>query len=313
MTTEKTVGESRGVNDATNAALEAFQRERPRLFGVAYRMLGSVREAEDVLQDAYIRWHAVDHATIDNPGAYLMRLVARLCIDALKSARARRLEYVGPWLPEPLVEDALVDLTCDPGRDHDRADDLSTAFLLLLERLGPVERAVFILRESFGFSYREIAEVVGKTEANCRQIDRRARQRLDAEGRPRPADPAVHDRLLSSFLLATREGDIEGLLRILAEDVVSCSDGGGRVTSARRPVIGARNVARFFTGLAAKAPAGTEFRLATVNGRTGILTLVDGVVYNVVTLLVEDGRIRRIFVVLNPEKLPGRLASSARP
>jgi RNA polymerase sigma-70 factor (ECF subfamily) len=285
-------------------ALAAFEAERGTLFGIAYRMLGSVHEAEDVLQDAFLRWQGADRAAVERPAAFLVRTVTRLCIDVLRSARVRRLEYVGPWLPEPLVEANVDDLGFDAAAHQGLADDLSQAFLLMLERLSPTERAVFLLKESFGFAYRDIAPVVGKTEENCRQIDRRARQRLAEGGRVRPAEPGVHERLLRSFLRATREGDVDGLLAVLADDVVTYSDGGGKVTAARRPVEGASNVARFVLGIASKAPPGTELRIARVNGQPGALLFVGGRLFNVISIHVEDGRIRRIFVVLNPDKLP---------
>ena len=284
--------------------LSQFEHERRRLFAIAYRMLGSVRDAEDILQDAFVRWQAVRHDEVDHPGAYLARLVTRLCIDTLRSARHRREEYVGPWLPEPLLEASMDAASPGPAELGDLADDLSTAFLLMLERLSPVERAVFLLRESFDFSYREIAEVVGKSAENCRQIERRARARIAEGGRPQRPDPAVHDRLLRGFLEATRAGDVDGLLQLLADDVVSYSDGGGLASAARRPVEGAVDVSRFFTGLLRKAPPSTEFRLAPVNGSTGLMTYVDGKLLNVLTIQVENDRIQRIFVVVNPEKLP---------
>lgn len=296
------------AGDAAGAspALDAFQRERGRLFGIAYRMLGSVREAEDVLQDAYVRWHGVDHAAVDHPAAYLSRMVTRLCLDALKSAHARRTEYYGVWVPEPLVEPAAD----DPAAARELADDLSLAFLLLLERLTPVERAVFLLRESFGFSHRETAEVVGKTEENCRQIERRARRRLAearGAGRAAPATPAApeeHDRLLWGFLRAVREGDVEGLVGMLAEDATAYSDGGGRVRAAPNPVRGAEKVARLLVGLARKAPEEWSPRLARVNGRTGVVWVLDGHPHGVLSIQVEDGRIRDVFLVVNPDKLP---------
>jgi RNA polymerase sigma-70 factor (ECF subfamily) len=282
------------------AALAAFQRERGRLFGIAYRMLGSVREAEDVLQDAYLRWHGVDHAAVTHPPAYLAQLVTRLCLDALKSAHARRVEYYGVWLPEPLVGAA----DDDPAAMHELAQDLSLAFLLMLERLTPVERAVFLLRESFGFSHREVAEVVGKSEDNCRQIERRARRHLAEAKRPTPADPAEHDRLLASFLLAIRDGDVEALLEVLAEDAVAYSDGGGRVLAARNPIRGADKVARFFVGITSKGGSAWEARLVPVNGRTGMVGLVEGHPQGVLSIEVEDGRIRSVYLVVNPDKLP---------
>lgn len=290
---------STGSEDLT----AVFQRERGRLFGVAYRMLGSVSEAEDVLQDAWLRWQGVDPGTVENPPAFLMRTVTRLSIDTLGAARNRLTDYVGPWLPEPLIHDMSEET---PETLKALADDLSTAFLLLLEKLNPVERAVFLLRESFDFSYREIAEVIGKTEENCRQIDRRARQRLGKEGRPRPADPEEHDRLLYGFLQASREGNLEGILNVLAKDAVCYSDGGGKTHAAKVPLVGAERVAKFLHGLQAKAQVAFEIRPALVNGRTGLITWLEGSrIANVVTFRIEDGLIREIYIQVNPDKLPG--------
>ena len=281
--------------------LAAFQDERGRLFGIAYRMLGSVSEAEDVLQDAWLRWQAVDPATVENPPAFLMRTVTRLCIDTLGAARNRLTDYVGPWLPEPLIQT----------EDHPESirmmeDDVSTAFLLLLERLNPVERAVFLLRESFDLSYREIAEAIGKSEENCRQIDRRARQRLDREGRPRQAAPEEHDRLLFGFLQASREGNMQGMIDLLARDAVCYSDGGGKANAAKVPVKSAERVAKFLLGLQTKAQIPIEVRIGQVNGRTGLLVHSEGRLINVATFHVEDGLIREIFIQVNPDKLPMR-------
>jgi RNA polymerase sigma-70 factor (ECF subfamily) len=286
--------------------LAAFESERGRLFGIAYRMLSSVSEAEDVLQDAWIRWHAVDHADVESPAGFLVRMVTRLCIDTLGAARNRLTDYVGPWLPELIVQPLGVgsDPATDPAALSEQADDLSVAFLLLLERLGPVERAVFLLRESFDFSYREIAEIVGKTEAACRQIERRARRRLESEGRPSPPDPEVHDRLLMSFLRASREGDLEGMVSLLAQDAVLYSDGGGKAHAAGIPVAGAEKIAKFLTGLGRKAPGVWEVRPALVNGRLGAVTYFEGRLVNVVSLRVEDGKIRNLFIQVNPDKLP---------
>jgi RNA polymerase sigma-70 factor (ECF subfamily) len=287
-------------------ALRSFEDARRSLFGIAYRMLGSVREAEDILQDAYIRWHGVNHAEVRNPPAYLARLVTHLSINALKAAHRRRVDYVGPWLPEPLLGDAAV-VQPDAAEMGELADELSTAFLLLLERLTPVERAIFVLRESFDFPYSEIAGIVGKTEANCRQIERRARAHLAGEARARPADPAEHDRLLASFLAATRDGDVSGLVSLLAHDAVAYTDSGGKVPSARNPVRGAMNVARLFTGLVRKATErgeAWEVRPALVNGATGILAFIDGELRSVMRIHVEDGLIRNVFTTTNPDKLP---------
>ncbi|MFW6040181.1 MAG: RNA polymerase sigma-70 factor [Gemmatimonadota bacterium] len=301
--------------DDTDTGLAAFECERRRLFGIAYRMLGSVRDAEDVLQEAYVRWHGVDHAAVENPAAYLTRVVTRLCIDALQAANERRIDYMGPWLPEPLIEDAAHPSAPDPESLQELADDLSTGFLLILERLNPVERAVFLLHEAFGMRYREIAPVVGKSVPNCRQIGHRARERLGDAGRARPADPAEHDRLLNRFLAATREGDVDALLETLADDVTAYGDGGGKTAAARRPVRGSANVARYVVGLASKLDdAGARVRLAAVNGRTGILTYLEDRLYAVSSLETANGRVRRIFTVVNPDKLPtpaGRADASA--
>jgi RNA polymerase sigma-70 factor (ECF subfamily) len=285
--------------------LAAFERERGRLFGIAYRMLGSVSEAEDILQDAWIRWHAVDHAEVESPAGFLVRMVTRLCIDTLGAARNRLTDYVGPWLPEMIVQPlGEAGPAAGPIKSIEQADDLSVAFLLLLERLGPVERAVFLLRESFDFSYREIAGIVGKSEAACRQIERRARQRLESEGRPSPPDPETHDRLLMSFLRASREGDIDGMVSLLAHDAVLYSDGGGKAHAAGIPVPGAERIAKFLVGLGRKAQGVWEVRPALVNGRLGAVTYFEGRLVNVLSLRVEDGAICNIFIQVNPDKLP---------
>jgi len=290
---------STDLSDDDRAA--EFERHRPRLFGIAYRMLGTVSEAEDVLQDAWIRWHAVDHAEVSNVSAYLVRLVTRLCLDALGTAYHRRTEYIGPWLPEPVLADGPYG---DPSALQDLSDDLSFAFLLLLERLSPVERAVFLLREPFGYSYKEIGEIVGKSEAACRQIERRARQKLDEAGRPEPADPHAHGRLLRSFLQATRDGDVQGMVDLLARDAVLYSDGGGKANAARKPVVGPEMISRFLLGLTRLAGPGWEDRPAVVNGGAGALIFLEGELRDLMAVEVEAGKIKRIFIVVNPDKLP---------
>lgn len=281
--------------------LDTFEQERRRLFGIAYRMLGSVSEAEDIVQDAYLRWHAVAHGSVDNAQAFLVGMVTRLCIDALKSARHQRTEYVGPWLPEPLVVDDRQQN--NPAAIQELADDLSMAFLLLLERLTPVERAVFLLRESFAFSYAEIGDVLGKSEQNCRQIARRARQHLDADKQLVPADPQEHDLLLTRFLHAARDGDLQSMVELLAHDAVLYADSGGKAQAARNPVISADHVARFMLGLTRKFSGQIEIRLAMVNGRTGLLVYLEGQLLNVITFFIANGKIQRLFAVLNPDKL----------
>lgn len=287
--------------EQSSSALVAFEQERGRLFGIAYRMLGSVSEAEDVLQDAYIRWHGVAHAQVEQPTAYLIRLVTHLCLDLLGTAQRRRTEYVGTWLPEPLIQQQPLDH--DPASLHEMVDDLSQAFLLVLERLSPVERAVFVLHEALDFSYREIGEIVGKTEENCRQIARRARQHIAVEHYAPPADPAQHDQLLTRFLIATQTGDLDGLLAVLADEATAYSDGGGKARAATRPIEGAERVARFMLGLRGKAQ-GLEHRLAIINGRTGVLNILDGRIHSTVAFHVVKQRIQAVFIVINPDKLP---------
>jgi RNA polymerase sigma-70 factor, ECF subfamily len=276
---------------------EPFAELRPLLFSIAYRMLGSIAEAEDILQEAFLRWQAA--SGVESPRAYLSAVVTRLCIDHLRSARVRRETYVGPWLPEPLVGEA------GPGPDQAAAlaDSLSTAFLLLLETLGPAERAAFLLREVFDYEYEQIAAIVGKSETNCRQMVTRARQRL-AERRPRfLASREDHERLTLQFLQSCASGDLSGLVSILAEDVELRSDGGGKTTAARRVLRGQDRVLRFLSGILRKAPPGLQARPVEVNGRLGLLSLVDGQPQSVLTLEVADGRIQAVYIVVNPDKL----------
>jgi RNA polymerase sigma-70 factor (ECF subfamily) len=283
--------------------LELFERERPRLLRVAYRMLGSIRDAEDVVQDAWVRWSSIDATEIASPEAFLATMVSRLCFDALRSAHARRVEYVGQWLPEPILGSDFDRVVDDPESRAEVADELSLGFLLLLERLNPVERAVFVLRESLGFGYADIATVVGRSEAHCRQIERRARLRLAEARRARDVEPAERTRLLEGFLGAVRAGDVDGLVRLLTADCTSLADGGGMAGVSRNPIEGAHRVARFFVGLVAKAPPGTRWRIGELNGSPALLTYVDGHLHNAIAIEAEEGAIGRFLVVVNPAKL----------
>ena len=265
-------------------------------------MLGSVADAEDVVQEAYLRWRRVsDRGEVSSPGAYLSTVVTRLCIDRLRSARARREEYVGPWLPEPLV--------AEPSKNAaDRAvvlnESVSMAFLVLLESLSPTERAVFVLREVFGYGYDEVSRLVGKSEANCRQIARRARESVAAR-RPRfEASPGQEDRLVRRFLDVCSTGDMDGLLEVLSEDITLWSDGGGKARAALNPIHGPGKVARFLLAILDKAPPGFAVRLARINGRPGLVGYFgDGRPQSVVAFDVAEGRIRAIRIVVNPDKL----------
>jgi RNA polymerase sigma-70 factor, ECF subfamily len=276
---------------------------RPLLFSIAYRMIGSVSEAEDIVQEAFLRYHRTQPADVENPKAYLSAVTTRLAIDHLRSARARREEYVGPWLPEPLLSDEGAG---DPSAQAELADSLSLAFLVLLERLSPVERAAFLLREVFAYPYDEIAEVIGKSEGNTRQLVSRARRHVDAE-RPRfDVDREAHEELTDRFLEATQGGDTEGLIALLAADVDAYTDGGGKVQAARRPLHGREEVARFMVAIARPERGAADITLHRfdVNGQPGRMMIdAGGRPVGVLTLDVADGLVQAVRIVVNPDKL----------
>jgi RNA polymerase sigma-70 factor (ECF subfamily) len=285
--------------------MEASAEElRPRAFAIAYRMLGSVSEAEDVVQEGFLRLHRAGQQgeRIESPRAYLSTVVTRLAIDQLRSARARRETYVGEWLPEPLVtgpED-------DPARQAEVADSLSLAFLVLLESLSPEQRAVFLLREVFDYPYDRIGEIVGKTEANVRQLAVRARRHVE-EGRTRfDASRAQREQLADRFFAAAREGDLPGLEALLAEDVELHGDGGGKVPALARALVGRSRVARTLRNWVRAAPrlGAVTMRRVDVNGQPGALLLDgEGRVFSVMALDIAGGQIRGIRSIVNPEKL----------
>ncbi|RMH23675.1 MAG: sigma-70 family RNA polymerase sigma factor [Gemmatimonadetes bacterium] len=275
----------------------AFEACRARLFGIAYRMLGERDAAEDVVQETWLRY--ARSTDVRDAEAWLVRVATRLAIDQLRVARARRDAYPGPWLPEPLPTGP------DPARDLDRAEALSLALLAALERLSPLERAVFLLREAFGYGYADIAAIVGRRQDHCRQVGRRARTRVRDEARSVPADPEAHARLLETFLSAAAEGDLATLESLLAEDVELVSDGGGRVAAARRPLHGRDAVTRFLVGVAAKAAPDTTGEVTLANGEPVAVVREDGAPVVAVAIAVADGRIRRVFMVRNPDKLRG--------
>ena len=278
---------------------EVFDRHRALLFSIAYRMLGGVADAEDVVQEAFLRWQKDAGTEVRSPKAYLSAVVTRLSIDHLRREKAQRERYVGPWLPEPLVGETASDVAEKAVLD----ESLSMAFLVLLESLTPVERAVFLLREVFDYEYAEISRLVEKSEANCRQISRRARQSVAAR-RPRfDPSPEAEERLLQGFLEACTSGDMDALLSLLSDDVTLWSDG-GRVVAARNPIHGPDRVARFLLGVMREAPPGLVLRWLPVNGRLGLVGyFADGRPQSVATLEAADGSIRAIRLVVNPEKL----------
>jgi RNA polymerase sigma-70 factor (ECF subfamily) len=277
---------------------------RPLLFSIAYRMLGSASDAEDIVQEAFLRFHRETAAgtRVESPKSYLSAVTTRLCIDHLRSARVRRESYVGTWLPEPL----LTDETSDAERHAETADSLSMGFLVLLESLTPVERAVFLLREVFEYDYDEIASVVSKSEENCRQIAVRARRQVQA-GKPRfEASKAEREELARRFFRAAGEGDVESLVGMLAADVVAYADGGGKATAFPRPVHGRDKVLRLLQAGAARGGrlSVAGIRLAEINGQPGAMFLdPDGVPVAALSLDIADGQVQTLHAVNNPEKL----------
>lgn len=282
-----------------------FEPHRRRLMGLAYRMLGSLAEAEDVVQDAYLRWHATNRAAIAEPRAFLMTTTTRLCLDVLKSARVTREEYVGPWLPEPVTDTASL----APDTQTELAEDLSVALLLALERLSPLERAAFLLHDVFDYSFSEVGAALDRDAAACRQLAARARAHV-RESRPRGVvphrelDDARHTQLVSAFMAASRSGDIDGLKRLLATDARIVADGGGKATSALNVIHGAQRVAAFMAGVVRKGWSDAfEVRHAHINGLPGLLLVgPDGPVQT--TAFEFDGDVvTAIYVVRNPDKL----------
>ena len=288
------------VRDGDTAGLGAlateFETVRPRLFGIAYRMLGSAAEAEDVVQDAWVRWQTTDRTGIRSPIAFLSTMTTRLALNVATSSRVRRETYIGPWLPEPVISDG------DPALGAENGEALETGMLLLMERLTPTERAVYLLHEAFDYSYGEIAGIIETTEANARQLARRAREHL-REHRSREVTAEQKNRLLRSFLDAARSGDLTRLHALLTDDIVFYSDGGGVVSAARRPVEGRDHVGRFLLGVMSKFPADGSVEFAAVNGSDGIVVRRGGEPYIVGTIHAGDDGIDRIFFVMNPEKL----------
>jgi len=282
-----------GVDPAT----DAFVAHRNLLFTVAYEMLGSAADAEDVLQETWLRWADVDQAEVRDPRAYLVRITTRLSLNRLRTLGRQRESYVGPWLPEPLLTSP------DVAEDVELADSVSTAMLLVLETLTPTERAVFVLREVFDVGYDEIAAAVDKSAAAVRQIAHRARSHVEAR-RPRvEVSQAEARRVLTTFKEATETGDLQRLLDVLAPDVVMLSDGGGVKQAALRPIVGADKVLRWFVGVAAKAPAPVTVHEVLVNGAPGLRIDTGGELDTIATVKVEGGLVTAMYLVRNPHKL----------
>ncbi|MBW0168620.1 MAG: RNA polymerase sigma-70 factor [Hydrogenophaga sp.] len=289
------------MNDPT----AAFNRLRPRLHGIAYRMLGSAAEAEEVVQDAWLRWHEVAHADLDSSEAWLVTVTTRLAIDRLRSAKVQREHYVGTWLPEPLLSDAVV----TPEQWLERADDVSVAFLALLERLAPEARAAFLLREVFDADYGEVAEALGKSEAACRQIVHRAKVQLQDE-RPRHIVPREAQlRLLRGFADAASTGRFAALQALLAEDAQLMGDGGGKVPSFGVPIVGDRRIAQLFYATHRRFGDAVRFEVVALNGQWGLLRFIHGGLESAQAFETDGQRILRVHVQRNPDKL-ARIAAA---
>ncbi|GAA1504228.1 RNA polymerase sigma-70 factor (ECF subfamily) [Agromyces terreus] len=277
-------------------ALAAFQAVRGRLFGIAYRMLGSASEAEDIVQDAWLRWQGTDRSVVLDPPAFLATATTRLAINALQSARARRETYVGPWLPEP------VDTSADPTLGAERAEALGYAVLVMLEKLTPTERAAYVLREAFAYPYEQICEIVQVSEPAARQLVSRARKHLAGESR-REASPPEQRRLLTAFLAAAKSGDLVELERLFAEDVVSYSDGGGRVRASKFPVVGRLRVAKFVRAFHTHFWEGVDVVEAETNGRPSLVLSKEGTVFAVIAVVAGADGIDQVLWMMNPDKL----------
>lgn len=284
-------------------AESTFQIHRPRLLALAYRLLGSRVDAEDVVQDAWLRWAGADIAAIRDAEAWLVTATTRLGLDRLRALKRERLRYVGPWLPEPLQVSLEPAPAADPAQAHALADEVSVAFLSLLEQLGPEERAAFLLKEAFDHSYQQIGQLIGHSEANCRQLVRRAKLRLQA-GKPRfKAAPAQHRQLLARFMDAAQRGDSAAIQALLHANATLVSDGGGVVTATVRPLLGAERIGRLYWAIARRG-AVLPAQLGYVNGEPAILRFARGKLASFTTIEVVDGRISALYSVLNPQKLP---------
>lgn len=293
------------------AALEAFDRHRRLLFTVAYQMLGSVADAEDVVQDTWLRWSAADRGGVTDPRAYLVQITTRLALDRMSSAQARRESYVGPWLPEPLLTGGGPVAAAPPAPEPEDAAELgeqvSLALLVVLETLSPAERAVFVLREVFGMSAAEVAGAMGRTEAAVRQMTHRAKEHVHARQPRFDTDHREQREVTERFLAAAVNGDVESLLAAMAPGVVLIADGGGRVTAARRPIVGADKVARF---LAAVAPQGVDIpglrvELADINGAPAVVAWTGEGPFMALQLVLAGGLVEQVLYVANPDKLAG--------
>ena len=281
---------------ASDDGVSVFESVRPRLFGIAYRMLGSAAEAEDIVQDAWLRWQGTDRSAVRDPPAFLATATTRLAITFAQSARSRRETYIGPWLPEP------IDTSGDPRLGAEKAEALEFAVLLLLEKLSPTERAAYVLREAFDYSYDQIAHIIRSTESNARQLVARARKHI-SDGRRKSVSSSEQKRLLNAFIVASQTGDLPALEKLFASDVVSYADGGGAVHVARLPVSGRERVANYYAAVGAFMAGGVMIEWIETNGQASALVLRNGAAIGLATIEASEEGIFRILLIMRPSKL----------
>lgn len=287
---------------ASHSLRDEFLEYRSLLFAIAYRMLGTVMDAEDMVQETFLKWQTISKAQVRSTKSYLTTIITRLCIDRLRPAQVQREQYIGPWLPEPIV----TDLSTDPHHRVELADSLTMAFLVMLERLSSIERAVFLLREIFDYDYDEIAPIVDKRTVNCRQIARRARQQVTKPRSRFSSSPEQHQQLTLTFMQACQQGEMEGLLQYLADDITLWSDGGGQVTAALKPIQGSAQVSGFLSAIQryqTKLGLSPTLQLVQVNGQAGIQFSIAGQVETIAVLETTGQQIQSIFFIRNPQKL----------
>ncbi|MCD9185147.1 MAG: RNA polymerase sigma-70 factor [Pyrinomonadaceae bacterium] len=285
--------------DIDEERVEIFKKHRARLFGIAYRMLGTHAEAEDIVQETYIKWHEAEIEKIENAEAWLVTITTRLSIDRLRKASKTRETYIGPWLPEPLV----VSEKPSPEEELELASNLSMAFMFLLERLSPVERAAFLLHDIFDCGYADVARIVGKTETASRQLIHRARERVRTDKTRFEADEKEREKLIKKFAAASVTGDEKTLFELFSDEIVSVSDGGGKVTAARKIIRDKAKLVRALGMFGKKYGESFKNLLYTINGELGVLTFIEGKIYSATTFEFENGKISAIYRVMNPEKL----------
>ena len=289
------------------SSVERFEEHRPLLLRTAYRVLGSVAEAEEIVQEAYLRWREVEVEEVHSAPTFLVATVTRLALDRLRALDAERERYPGPWLPEPVVTGEQSRANAGGSDPSATAERLDTAFMMMLERLTPAQRAAYVLRDVFDFEYQEIARALDSTEASCRQHLSRARRRLEEHEVRYDASVEEAREVRRAFAAAALDGDLEGLISLLAEDAVHITDGGGEVPAAREPVRGAENIARLLVGVVEGAAGEVRLQPREVNGTPGLVAQVDGRLASVVTFAIDDGRIKRVYQVLSPPKLEAAL------